>query len=131
MRAGQELGVSAVMQSAPYRWRVRVTMVSCAAVPADVPRITDCGMTGQAFTSGATRPRSLAHNSLASSGGLGGSGSTVVRKKIKRRLRTRAAEHGDSGADDFCFIPGIGNICDGRGKRYEWITKAFGFCNSY
>ena len=101
------------MQSAPYRWRVRVTMVSCAAVPADVPRITDCGMTGQAFTSGATRPRSLAHNSLASSGG------TVVRKKIKRRLRTRAAEHGDSGGDDFCFIPGIGNICDGRGKRYE------------
>ena len=118
--------MSAVMQSAPYRWRVRVTMVSCAAVPADVPRITDCGMTGQAFTSGATRPRSLAHNSLASSGGLGG---TVVRKKIKRRLRTRAAEQ--SAADDFCFIPGIGNICDGRGKRYEWITKASGFCSSY
>ena len=109
--------MSAVMQSAPYRWRVRVTMVGCAAVPADVPRITDCGMTGQAFTSGATRPRSLAHNSLASSG-LGGLG-TVVRKKIKRRLRTRAAEDGDSGGDDFCFIPGIGNICDGRGKRYE------------
>ena len=110
------------MQSAPYRWRVRVTMVSCAAVPADVPRITDCGMTGQAFTSGATRPRSLAHNSLASSSGRGGlasSGGTVVRKKIKRRLRTRAAELGDTGGDDFCFIPGIGNICDGRGKRYE------------
>ena len=110
------------MQSAPYRWRVRVTMVSCAAVPADVPRITDCGMTGQAFTSGATRPRSLAHNSLASSGLASSSGrglGTVVRKKIKRRLRTRAAEDGDSGGDDFCFIPGIGNICDGRGKRYE------------
>ena len=110
--------MSAVMQSAPYRWRVRVTMVGCAAVPADVPRITDCGMTGQAFTSGATRPRSLVHNSLASSSGRGGLG-TVVRKKIKRRLRTRAAEHGDSGGDDFCFIPGIGNICDNRGKRYE------------
>ena len=38
VQPGQEIGLSAIMQSGPYSWNIRVTMISCASVPEDVPR---------------------------------------------------------------------------------------------
>ena len=99
---GQEIGLSAVMQSGAYSWNIRVTMVSCDSVPPDVPRITECGMTGD--TLGITRPRSLNNNV------------TVVKKKIKRRRKTRSTDY---YLRDFCSLTGLEKYCDLRGKRWN------------
>ena len=114
---GQEIGLSAVMQSGAYKWSIRVTMVSCGSVPPDVPRITECGMTGSTAGVGGSRPRSLGTNESVGVRSLGNNeniGVTVVKKKIKRRRKTRSADY---YLRDFCSLTGLEKYCDLRGKR--------------
>ena len=102
VKAGEEVGVSAIMQSSPYKWKIRLTMIGCDSVPADAPRISDCGMAGNIVNNinNINRPRSLNNNI------------SVVKKKIKRRLRrTRSADHG------ICSIKGMEQVCDIREGR--------------
>ena len=104
---GEEIGLSAVMQSGAYMWNIRVTMVSCGSVPPDVPRITECGLTGNTAGVGSSRPRSLGSENI---------GVTVVKKKIKRRRKTRSTAT-DYYLRDFCSLTGLEKYCDLRGKR--------------
>ena len=105
---GQEIGLSAVMQSGAYSWNIRVTMVSCGSVPPDVPRITECGLTGS--TAGVSRPRSLGSDNSV----------TRVKKKIKRRRKTRSTDY---YLRDFCSLTGLEKYCDLREKRYRVLDK--------
>ena len=102
VKAGEEIGVSAILQTSPYKWKIRLTMIGCEAVPSDAPRITDCGMTGNIGADSITRPRSL-HNNIS-----------VVKKKIKRRLRTRSTQ---SEKFDICSIRGLEGYCNARERR--------------
>ena len=79
-------------------------------MPDDVPRITDCGMTGNIVSgvSGATRPRSLGKRFPANV--------SVVKKKIKRRLRTRSVDQSQKYSD-FCSIEQLKPFCEVRNMR--------------
>lgn len=96
-QAGQEIGLSAIMQSGGYKWKIKITMIDCDSVPPDVPRISDCGIAGN--LGGTSRPRRLG----------GGQGGRKVKKKIKTRIRkqrsvSQSALCAMTGLEDFCDI---------------------------
>ena len=102
---GQEIGLSAVMQSGDYKWNIKITMIDCDSVPTDVPRISDCGIAGN-LPSGSTissRPRSL-RGRLA--------GQKVVKKKIKTKIRkTRSVSH-----SSLCAMTGLSHFCHSQSR---------------
>ena len=90
---GQEIGISALIQSGDYKWNIRITMIRCGEVPDDVPRDPQCGIAGD-ISSSAARVRALDGRAKGS----------IVKKK--RRIRT-----GRSIDKDVCTMPGFREAC--------------------
>ena len=100
VEAGQEIGLSAIMQSGNYKWKIKITMIDCDSVPTDVPRISDCGISGTLAGAGAplsSRPRRL----------RGKLPRNVVKKKIKTKIRRQRSVSQSS----LCAMTGLQDFC--------------------
>ena len=93
VQAGQEIGLSAIMQSGGYKWKIKITMIDCDSVPPDVPRISDCGIAGN--LGGTSRPRRLG-------GGQGG----------RKLVRNEKSEEKDQDEDQETEISqSVSSLC--------------------
>lgn len=101
---GQEIGISALIQTGNYKWNIRITMIRCGSVPDDVPRDPECGIAGD-INSSTSRVRAL------DTPGRG----TIVKKK-RRIIRT-----GRSVSKNVCLSPGYREVCRlSRDARYSF-----------
>ena len=110
VQAGQEIGLSAIMQSGGYKWKIKITMIDCDSVPADVPRISDCGIAGN--LGGTSRPRRL--------GGSPG-GRKLPRNVVKKKIKTKIRKQRSVSQSALCAMTGLEDFCDTRSFRFTFL----------
>ena len=108
VQAGQEIGLSAIMQSGGYRWKIKITMIDCDSVPADVPRISDCGIAGSLGAT--TRPRRL---------GAGLGGRKLPRNVVKKKIKTKIRKQRSVSQSALCAMTGLEDFCDISSRSFR------------
>ena len=108
VQAGQEIGLSAIMQSGGYKWKIKITMIDCDSVPADVPRISDCGIAGN--LGGTSRPRRL---------GGGEGGRKLPRNVVKKKIKTKIRKQRSVSQSALCAMTGLEDFCDVSSRSFR------------
>ena len=76
------------------------------SVPADVPRISDCGIAGNLV--GTSRPRRLGDSQ---------GGRKLPRNVVKKKIKTKIRKQRSVSQSALCTMTGLEDFCDSRSFR--------------
>ena len=111
---GQEIGLSAIMQSGGYKWKIKMTMIDCDSVPEDVPRISDCGIS-LTESSLSSRPRRLGGN---------------LPRKVKKKIKTKIRRTRSVSLSSLCAMTGLQQFCQSRSLRCGLLSTQRALCST-